>query len=135
MNMHMLHVCCLRVRCIYGRVSVPKLAWFSGAPAGVRSLRGVRGEGSIFRRIAEAGKPMPHILLVSEVRADWPAMCEVLGFRTWAHAAHPCFLCSCDKAGMCDLERRLEWIPFTPTDYLEEAAACTQEHTHIHIAV
>jgi hypothetical protein len=82
-----------------------------------------------------AGKPMPHILLVNEVRADWPAMCEVLGFRTWAHAAHPCFLCSCDKSGMCDLERRLEWTPFTPTDYLEEAAASTQEHTHTHRGV
>jgi hypothetical protein len=40
--------------------------------------------------------------LVVGMRADWPAACELLSFRMWAHLQAPCLLCDIRKAELTD---------------------------------
>jgi hypothetical protein len=72
---------------------------------------------------------MTRCIVVAELRADWPALAEVLGYRTWAHHRHPCFLCSCSKDTMMDLDKRLEWHDFTHDDYVRTRDDMTRHVT------
>ena len=50
--------------------------------------------------LARAGKNLGFVTPVVQLRGDWPAICELLGFRQWAHSKHPCLMCKTSKFTM-----------------------------------
>ena len=50
--------------------------------------------------LARAGKNLGFVTPVVQLRGDWPAICELLGFRQWARSKHPCLMCKTSKATM-----------------------------------
>ena len=67
--------------------------------------------------------------LVVGMRADWPAACELLSFRMWAHLQAPCLLCDIRKAELTDpgycKERALDNPPlkhYGAADYWRDLA-------------
>lgn len=55
-----------------------------------------------FRALAnhEAYDVLSFVVAVIELRADWPAWCEVSGVRSWAHSLFPCPKCDLPLARM-----------------------------------
>ena len=37
---------------------------------------------------------------ILDFKADWPALVEICGLRTWAHNLHPCPCCTVDKSSL-----------------------------------
>ena len=50
-----------------------------------------------------AGKALNCVLVVVEVRGDWPAWCDFACIRTWGHDRFPCPLCNCDQGHLGDM--------------------------------
>jgi hypothetical protein len=49
------------------------------------------------RLLDSAGKRLPWVAPLIQLRGDWPAICEVLGQRTWSHKVSPCLFCTIPK--------------------------------------
>ena len=89
------------------------------------------------------------MIAVVEMRTDWPAWCEVIGVRTWAHARFPCPKCNCPLSKMvvapCTSQITLEngpWEKYGQEEYLADVRrstivvwrmliVCVLLHTHV----
>ena len=76
--------------------------------------------------------PLGFVTAIYSFRGDWPAMCEVMGFRFWGHLRHPCLICRHDLKDLTDIEVLLqstlnppEDAEFSDTDYRNEIHRCT----------
>jgi hypothetical protein len=72
---------------------------------------------------------MPCRMIVHELKADWPALAEQLGYRTWSHKTNPCFLCTCSKENMVNFDQRHAWVDLDKNDYEAEVLSCTKDGT------
>ena len=63
------------------------------------------------------------------MRGDWPAICEFLGMRIWAHKLHPCLFCTTSKSELGQYEGvsidDAPWSDYTRDNYDNEIAGCT----------
>jgi hypothetical protein len=80
-------------------------------------------------RLARAGQPMPLTAAVVAIRGDWPAFCEVGGFRTWAHNRFPCFMCDCPRSRLRKVPDNISpesapWHDWTAAEHAAEVARC-----------
>ena len=89
-------------------------------------------------RGAVAGVPLGWRCAVLFCKADWAEYSNSLGYRTWGHYSHPCFLCKCTAgpAGNWNIlddisVMGLPWELRTPETY---SAACDELEHIIHIA-
>lgn len=98
----------------------------------------VRHDGVMFSqetgdlgRLEVAGGPLSQVLAVCEIRADWEALCDVMGLRRWQHNRYPCVICSCPRARWMDFSGvSLDSGPadhWEPSDYVDEIARCKIE--------
>ena len=59
-----------------------------------------------------------------DIRADWPAYCEMSGMRIWGHKIFPCVCCDIPKIRMLEYTRvSITEAPFedyTQEQYLED---------------
>lgn len=60
-------------------------------------------------------------LAVVDYKADWPALVEVAGLRTWSHNEHCCPCCRCDKSQLDEVAqwtlRTCPYESFSDEDY------------------
>ena len=85
-------------------------------------------DGLFFTR---RGWTLPFKGYLAEIRADWPAMNALFGFRSWRHSLHPCPLCKVTNAEMTasleDVELDSQpWEDFTDEQYRDEVQRCTK---------
>ena len=109
-------------------------AWkwdFNQASEGVWSHK--KHDGKYFapgdgKRFTRRGASMGFKIAVIETKSDWPAWCEVGGFRGWAHTWYPCACCSMRKSALATLEGiTLEdgpWETWTREHYDMEVRRC-----------
>ena len=82
-------------------------------------------------RAARAGTPLNACAACVFTKGDWPAYCEVAGFRQWGHEIFPCYCCDVTKAALkqitsyegVDLDGG-DWNIYTQDDYLEDVFRC-----------
>ena len=67
------------------------------------------------------------IIVVLEIRADWPAWAELSGIRIWAHAIFPCPKCDMRKAAISNTvyvgfvkTTSTPWNSYRHQDYLND---------------
>ena len=72
------------------------------------------------------------VIAVIEMRTDWPAWCEVVGVRSWAHGIFPCPKCNCPLSKMitasCTTQVTIEngpWEKYGHEEYLADVARST----------
>lgn len=71
------------------------------------------------------------VVCVVEVRADWPAFCEIAGVRYWNHAIAGCPKCTIPHSMMISAEQipsmtvdGSNWPAFTSEQYLATIKKC-----------
>ena len=103
---------------------------------GVRA--GGRHDGRPFdeqNRVETAGAALPFVAAVVEIRSDWPAFCEVSGFRTWAHSQHPCCFCTVDHEHLLHFNNvslvNGPWDAWRHEENERELATCIKVLTHV----
>ena len=83
------------------------------------------------RRFDQAGKAMPCIGVLNQIRGDWAEFTATFGLANWATKDYPCFLCDATKATMHSYKGlSTDCFPFklvTSDDYNKSCANC--EHT------
>jgi len=110
------------------------LAWdLNLAAAGKRAL--LRHDESKFDgefdsfRAARESDCLGFRIAVIQVRGDWPALCEMAGYRTWSHNVCPCFLCNIPKKSSAVTNNiglaSAPWQRFTRAQYDAEVARCS----------
>ena len=85
-------------RCTFFVVHMVAQYVFNAGAAGVHPP--LRHDGAPHHeqsRIDRAGRAIGIVLPVTEIRADWPALCTPCGFRSWNHNVHPCPVCDTPK--------------------------------------
>jgi hypothetical protein len=75
------------------------------------------------------GQALPTTLAIVQLRGDWPAFCEVGGYRVWSHKTHPCFMCDSNLKSLGKLVPNITvedgpWKTWTPSDYDDEVGRC-----------
>ena len=85
-------------RCTYFVVHIVMQYFFNAGAVGEHPpLRHDRTPHHEQSRIDKAGSVLGVVLPVTEIRADWPALCTPCGFRSWSHNVHPCNICDTPK--------------------------------------
>ena len=103
-----------------------------------------RHDGSAFDPVCDSaliqrsGKQLGFATPILQLRGDWPATCELLGFRQWNHTQTPCFICKISRNNLtseaalnnitCD-ECPDAW--YTRADYDSDVAKFRVE-VHVH---
>ena len=86
-------------------------------------------------RAKRAGEDLGFMVVITDILGDWKEFANSWGFPSWS-SFYPCFLCSCDRAGMRDVRRAVEmrrdseyddhcrkseiWVPINTREQLDE---------------
>jgi hypothetical protein len=95
-------------------------AWFHDLSAGANGVYGPTTD--------KAGQQLPCLVAVTCLKGDWPAVCEMGGFRHWSHNRWPCYKCDISKSQLCGTfgitVRDGPWEPLSRDAYDAERGRC-----------
>ena len=72
--------------------------------------------------VQRAGQALGFVLVLCDIKADWPAWNMISGCRSWSHKLYPCSLCNVRRDDMKKLT--LGDHVYDHDDYLNEVRRC-----------
>jgi hypothetical protein len=86
-------------------------------------------------RFLQAGKAMPCIGALTEIRGDWMEFVSTFGLASWSTEKYPCFVCHCDLKSMHKYDGfevdALPWAKVSEQDYDDACKVC---ETHVAVS-
>ena len=75
--------------------------------------------------------PLGVVLAVVQIRADWPAYCQMFGMRQWSHKVCPCPYCDITQKDILKVPAGVTldvapWQDFTQEQYDAELRRCSK---------
>jgi hypothetical protein len=86
-------------------------------------------QGPFGEHVDRSGLALGFVLVLVQIKTDWPAFNLCSATRSWAHASFPCPLCNIPKRCMLSmrgatLHKLSSYNNYSEQDYLDEVARC-----------